>query len=207
MNEAVTRDPDLTRARILKAAFELFVERGFAAVSMRELAAASEVTKSLIHHHFGTKEGLWEAVKQTAFERYYESQKDELVEAKAADPELLRNGVIRYFRFLQQNPQVVRLFTWVHLEGDTSCSELDGELVALGAHRVREAQQAGLLRADVNPTHVVAIFIHSCTQWFEVKSQHQHWEGMGSDAQYLDDFLAIFMDGLKPPPTTADQTL
>src|SRR5690554_515827 len=110
MNDAATRDSDLTRARILQAAFELFVERGFAAVSMRELAAASDVTKSLIHHHFGTKEGLWKAVKQAAFERYYEAQKDDLVEAQAADPELLRKGVIRYFQFLQQNPQVVRLF-------------------------------------------------------------------------------------------------
>ncbi|WP_376695095.1 TetR/AcrR family transcriptional regulator [Wenzhouxiangella sp. EGI_FJ10305] len=202
MNESIaTRDPDLTRARILEAAFDLFVDRGFAAVSMRELAERSGVTKSLIHHHFGTKEGLWDAVKEVAFARYYEGQKDELEGADSPDPKLLSNGVIRYFRFLQDNPQVVRLFTWMHLEGDTTCNEMDAELVELGARRVREAQEAGLLRSDVNPTHVVTVFIHACSQWFEVRTQHKNWKGNGSDDEYLDDFLKIFMDGLAPRAT------
>lgn len=199
MNESIaTRDPDLTRARILEAGFDLFVDRGFAAVSMRELAERSGVTKSLIYHHFGTKEGLWDAVKEAAFSRYYEGHKDELEGADTPDSGLLRNGVIGYFRFLQENPQVVRLFTWMHLEGDSTCNEMDAELVALGARRVREAQEAGLLRADVNPTHVVTVFIHACSQWFEVRPQHRNWEGIGSDDEYLDDFLKIFMDGLAP---------
>lgn len=201
MNETMTRDPDLTRSRILQAGFDLFVDRGFAAVSMRELAQRSGVTKSLIHHHFGTKEGLWDAVKEVAFSRYYEAQRDELEGADSPDSGLLRNGVIRYFRFLQENPKVVRLFTWMHLEGDATCNEMDAELVKLGARRVREAQEAGLLRADVNPTHVVTVFIHACSQWFEVRTQHKNWEGIGSDDEYLDDFLKIFMDGLAPPTT------
>lgn len=199
MNEAAaTRDPDLTRARILDAAFELFVDKGFAAVTMRELAEGSGVTKSLIHHHFGTKEALWDAVKEAAFERYYHGQREELASAESPDAELLRNGVIRYFEFLRDNPRVVRLFTWTHLEGDTSCSHMDAELVELGAERIRQAQEAGLLRGDVNPTHVVTIFIHACTQWFETREHHRDWAGIGADGEYLDDFLKIFMDGLAP---------
>ncbi len=198
MNEPATRDPELTRARILQAAFELFVEKGFAAVTMRELAENSGVTKSLIHHHFGTKEGLWDAVKELAFARYYEGQKEELEQAGTPSPDLLRNGVIRYFRFLADNPQVVRLFTWAHLEGDSSCSHMDAELVGLGAERVREAQQAGLLRDDLNPTHVVTTFINACTQWFATCEHHADWPGMGSDEEYLADFLKLFMRGLQP---------
>lgn len=198
MNDAAARDPELTRRRILEAAFKRFVDRGFAAVTMRELAEASGVTKSLIHHHFGTKEALWGAVKEMAFERYFLAQRDELTQAESPDAELLRRGVIRYFEFLRDNPRVVRLFTWTHLEGDTSCSQMDAELVALGADRVRQAQQRGLLRADVNPTHVVTIFIHACTQWFETREHHRDWAGIGTDAEYLDDFLKIFMDGLAP---------
>lgn len=198
MNEPATRDAELTRGRILRAGFDLFVDRGFAAVSMRELAERSGVTKSLIHHHFGTKEGLWDAVKEAAFARYYEGQKDELLAAEAPDAELLRKGVIRYFRFLKDNPRVVRLFTWMHLERDTTCNEMDSELVALGADRVRRAQQQGLLRDDINPTHVVTTFINACSQWFQTRDQHNNWEGMGSDDEYLDDFLKIFMDGLAP---------
>lgn len=207
MNESATRDADLTRARILEAGFDLFVERGFAAVSMRELAVRSGVTKSLIHHHFGTKEGLWDAVKEAAFARYYEGQKDELLAADSPDAGLLRNGVIRYFHFLKDNPRVVRLFTWMHLERDSTCNEMDSELVALGADRVRRAQQQGLLRDDINPTHVVTTFINACSQWFQTRDQHGSWEGIGGDDEYLEDFLKIFMDGLAPQVTapTAEQ--
>lgn len=200
MNDTATRDPDLTRARILEAAFELFVEKGFAAVSMREIAESSEVSKSLIHHHFGGKEALWEATKEMAFGHYYQGQKEELATAAKPGPELLIDGVVRYFHFLRENPQVVRLFAWTHLERDTSCSHMDGELVALGAERIRQAQAEGLLRDDINPTHVVTIFITLCTQWFEAKAHHGNWPGMGDDDEFLDDFLKVFMEGLLPRP-------
>lgn len=206
MSEPNTRDPELTRARILDAAFDLFVERGFAAVSIREIAERSEVTKSLIHHHFGGKEGLWEATKEQAFSQYYQSQKHELLHAEKPDAQLLMNGVVRYFHFLRDNPGVVRLFAWTHLEGDTSCAHLDAQLVALGAERVRQAQAAGLLRDDVNPAHAVTIFINLCTQWFESRDHQRLWPGVGNDEEFLDDFLKVYMEGLLPRQNTASSS-
>lgn len=192
------RDPDLTRERILEAAHALFVAKGFAAVSMREIAARSGVTKSLIHHHFGSKEALWELVKERAISAYAEGQEAELRAADEPDADLLKNAVVRYFAFLQANPAVVRLFAWTHLDEDQDCGRLDAELVRLGAERVRQAQERGLLRADVNPAHVVTLFVNACTQWFEARGHHSQWPGVGSDAEYLDDFLKIFFEGLLP---------
>jgi TetR/AcrR family transcriptional regulator len=193
-----TRDPDLTRERILEAAHALFVDRGFAAVSMREIAAHSGVTKSLIHHHFGSKEALWELVKERAFAAYAEGQEAELREAQEPGVDLLRDAVIRYFGFLQSNPEVVRLFAWTHLDEDQSCGRIDAELVRLGAERVRQVQARGLLRQDVNPAHVVTMFVNACTQWFEARAHHSQWPGVGDDAEYLDDFLKVFFEGLTP---------
>ena len=193
-----TRDPDLTRDRILEAAHTLFVDKGFAAVSMREIAAHSGVTKSLIHHHFGSKEALWELVKERAFAAYAGGQEAELREAQEPGVDLLRDAVIRYFGFLQSNPEVVRLFAWTHLDKDQSCGRIDAELVRLGAERVRQVQARGLLRQDVNPAHVVTMFVNACTQWFEARAHHSQWPGVGDDAEYLDDFLKIFLEGLTP---------
>lgn len=198
MNQTVTRDPELTRARILEAAAELFVAQGFADVSMRQISELSGVTKSLIHHHFGSKEQLWEAVKAHAFEAYAAGQKAELEAADDPDTDLLRASVTRYFRFLQEHPEVVRLFAWTHLEGDATCGEMDRELVELGARRIRQAQEKGLIRADVNPTHVVTIFVNACNQWFEARTHHQEWPGIGGDEEFLDDFLKVFLEGLVP---------
>jgi TetR/AcrR family transcriptional regulator len=197
MNEAA-RDPDATRARILDAAFECFVEKGFAEVAMREIATRSGVTKSLIHHHFGSKRRLWDEVKERALALYADDQRAELENADRPDAELLERSVVNYFRFLRDHPRVVRLLAWTHLEGDESCGEMDADLVRLGADRIRQGQRSGVFRDDVNPTHVVTTFVLTCLQWFEARSHHAQWPGIGSDDEFLEDFLKIFMRGLSP---------
>ncbi|MEE4297634.1 MAG: TetR/AcrR family transcriptional regulator [Wenzhouxiangella sp.] len=195
---ANTRDPEATRQRILSAAMDLFVEKGYADVAMRQIAERSGVTKSLIHHHFGSKEALWKATKEAAFELYAGLQRQDLTEAEQSDEDLLRRGVVNYFKFLQSHPEVVRLFAWAHLERDTCVGENDAGLVRLGAERIRQAQENGIFRSDVNPVHVITTFVITCTHWFEAQSHHSQWEGIGSNQEFLDDFLKIFLDGLKP---------
>lgn len=53
-----------TSARIRNAALEGFAERGVAATSIRDVAAAAGVSPGLVQHHFGTKAGLREAVDE-----------------------------------------------------------------------------------------------------------------------------------------------
>jgi TetR/AcrR family transcriptional regulator len=197
-SSAATRDPEATRQRILSAAMDLFVEKGYADVAMRQIAERSGVTKSLIHHHFGSKDALWKATKEAAFELYAGLQRQDLTEAEQSDEDLLRRGVMSYFSFLQNHPEVVRLFAWAHLERDTCVGENDSELIRLGAERIRQAQDSGIFRADINPVHVITTFVITCTHWFEARSHHSQWEGIGTDQEFLDDFLKIFLDGLKP---------
>lgn len=51
-----------TQAAVMKAARKLFGERGFAATSVDDIAAASRVAKGAIYHYFSTKNDLFEAV-------------------------------------------------------------------------------------------------------------------------------------------------
>lgn len=203
MNEtARIRDPEQTRVRILDAAQRLFVERGQGQVSMRELAQASGVTKSLIHHHFGSKESLWQAVKDRMFAAYGDWQKRALQEGPA-DAALLRDSVAQYFRFLRAHPEFPRLLSWCHLEGDSSCARDDLELIELGAERLREAQQHGEVRGDLDPLHIMITFIAVSTQWFQAREHYAEWRSAGDagaldDEAFLDDFLAIFFEGVTP---------
>ena len=50
------------RARIRDAALQLFSERGPDAVTMRDIAAAADVSPALLVRHYGSKDGLIEAV-------------------------------------------------------------------------------------------------------------------------------------------------
>ena len=53
---------DDTRARILKAALELFAEHGFAGTSTREISERLGFTKAALYYHFRTKDDLLIAI-------------------------------------------------------------------------------------------------------------------------------------------------
>lgn len=51
-----------TADRLIAVARAAFADQGFAAVSLDALAAAAGMTRGALHHHFGNKAGLFEAV-------------------------------------------------------------------------------------------------------------------------------------------------
>ena len=51
-----------TRERILDSAEKLFAERGYYGVSIRDVTGAADVDVALVSYHFGSKQGLLEAV-------------------------------------------------------------------------------------------------------------------------------------------------
>jgi AcrR family transcriptional regulator len=57
-----TIDPERTRAAILQAATPLLYERGIDGIGVAELCARLGVSKETLYRHFGTKDGLVEAM-------------------------------------------------------------------------------------------------------------------------------------------------
>ena len=55
-------DPNSLRDRILAAARQLFLERGFNGANLRDIARASKVSMGGIYHHFASKEEIYEAL-------------------------------------------------------------------------------------------------------------------------------------------------
>lgn len=53
---------DTTKEKILDTAEKLFVDNGFSATSLRAIIKEAGVNTAAIHYHFGSKEGLIEAV-------------------------------------------------------------------------------------------------------------------------------------------------
>ncbi len=60
--KGTTLDPERTRASILEAATALFYERGLDGVGVAELCTAVGVSKETLYRHFGSKDGLVDAV-------------------------------------------------------------------------------------------------------------------------------------------------
>jgi TetR/AcrR family transcriptional regulator len=188
-------DPDRSRAAILDAAETLFLKHGFAGTSMSEIARSSSVTKSLIHHHFGSKEALWEEVKRTRFTTYYDRQIALLTQMQA-DAQLIEASMAVYFNFLRDNPQVVRLLWWMALSDKIEAGEMMEELRDLGVARIRKAQEAGALRDDIAPQYIFIAFLGLVHVWFS----EAPWAAPEDDAgAYLTAAWKMFAAGVLPP--------
>jgi AcrR family transcriptional regulator len=57
-------DHDAQRGVLLDRAFDLFADQGYAATSMRQLAAGLEVSTGTLYHYFGNKESIFEHMIQ-----------------------------------------------------------------------------------------------------------------------------------------------
>lgn len=191
------RDADATRQQILDAAERLFAEQGVGSTSLAMIARASDTHKSLILHHFDSKDGLWQAVKERRFAGFVEEQKDLFSQGPVSAAELL--GAARaYFELLRGNPVLVQLLTRAELEHDLSCSQYDEARLEPFVERLRDAQQAGILRDDVSPAYLLLMLINAITQWFEARPVFGSWselQGGDADAAYLDSFEKVFFEG------------
>lgn len=200
--EVRKRDPDATRAAILDAAEGLFLKLGPDATPVSQVARQAGVTKSLIHHHFGSKEGLWSELKRRHFEQYYEAQKGMLTSAQGA-AELLHDSIIAYFRFLQSDPRSVRFMSWRFVEVDDTCFADEDELFELGIEKIQEAQVEGTLRPDIEPLFMIKAFLSMTLQWFQTKPMlRQMLEDPAEidemEEKYLQDIVKLFLEGVLP---------
>ncbi|MEM6930204.1 MAG: helix-turn-helix domain-containing protein, partial [Myxococcota bacterium] len=62
---------------MLRAARDCFAERGLAATTTREIARRAGVTQPLLHHYFGSKDALFDAVLEAALSDYEDAQTDQ----------------------------------------------------------------------------------------------------------------------------------
>ena len=197
------RDPEATRNALLEAAEDIFLRKGFGNTSLSEIARRAGITKSLIHHYFGSKEGLWREVKPRRFMHYADRQM-EMLQTGRPDVKLMKDSMAFYFDFLRRNPQIVRILAWMFLEQDQKeCLDLDRELIAHGVEKTRESQKLGLLRDDIDPRFIVFVFIGLCQNWFQDKVHFQESFGTDGiagdlDANYLETILKIFFEGVVP---------
>ena len=104
-----SRLPRAERERqMLETAHALFAERGYAAVTMDEVAAAVGVTKPLLYTYFGNKDRLYLACMRPAGEALTRTIV-EAVGATATPTDALRAGMLAFFRFIDADRSAWRV--------------------------------------------------------------------------------------------------
>lgn len=134
-----------TRDRVLQVAQELFTTKGFANASIGELCREAGVSPPTVYYHFGSKDGLFEAVVEEVLSlEDFHGLLHQAVEASSSPRARLRAYVLTY---LTQFPALV-LNPGLHLKHSTQLSEASLGRVQTGVADIyqlaRELLQKGI---------------------------------------------------------------
>jgi TetR/AcrR family transcriptional regulator len=191
------RDAESTRATVIDAAERLFAERGFAATSMRDISAASGISHPLIHHHFGSKEDLYAAVKRRVVEGYARRFP---VAARATNrPLSVRAEMQRILTYLSENELVFRLCAWTRLEGDNQVWPGEPDLLDTLRSRIEASQRRRLIRTDLDAATLSLMIFGLIFIWVENRAHFaERFKGAIDDKSFLSQAIALVERGVSP---------
>ena len=148
---------ELTRKKIIAAATQLFLRRGYFATSIADLAGAVEMTKGALYHHFQNKEAIFSAVVGTIKKTWRDSVARETMGAGRDPLERLSTMLESHARFLEKNESFCLVLNGLMTEMDgvnpDFLSELQSaykDMARFIEQIIRKGQAEEKLRSDVD---------------------------------------------------------
>jgi AcrR family transcriptional regulator len=180
---------------LLDVVVRVFIDRGYDATSMEDLARATGRTKSSIYHHVDGKEHLLALALSRAVDAL-SAVLEEQAAGEGSPVERLERVVRGSVQVLVSQLPYVTLLLRVRGNTDVEREALerrrafDRRLSAL----VGEAVRAGEVRGDLDPRLVTRLLfgtVNSVTEWYRPGGDH--------GSQDVEDALVAFvLDGLRP---------
>ena len=199
VDEKTTQD---AREKLLVAGTELFALKGFAGVSIRELATAAGVNSALISYHFGGKEGLYEAVVTAQYSRVI-GKFEAIAASTASVEEKLRMyaDVIRRTHTKVQ-PLMARLIQG-ELTSPTACLEnvvrkYTVRIAGISSGVLRQGIQSGTFRQDIDPVFAAMTLAGMLNFYFILREVTKAVvpEFAGRDQEFVESALKIYLKGM-----------
>ncbi len=202
-SSSVTRSDkaDLSRERILRAASRLFREQGYAAVSLRAIAAAAGMKAGSVYYHFSSKQSIVIAILDAGIVAVDQAVRSavEQLPADAGAGGLIRAGVRAHlqalFDFSDYTSANVRIYAQVPPVVRQANLPMRRRYEALWDRILVDCDRAGGLREAVDLKAFRLLLIGSLNatlEWFD--SRHGRLEDLAE--RYAD----MLLNGLLRPP-------
>ena len=181
-----------TTEAILDAAEQLFSERGFTAVTVRDIAAEAGVSHALVHRYLGSKEQVYGATLR---------RHETAIRDAAPDADDLPTATSLMLReALQAQQRYLRLVTHSALHG-LPYSRTSGRFVA-SERLVELAEQAAAAEGDardpdaLDPRFVIASLVAMLLGWSAAREWLLPATGIGTmdDEEFLAAFERVLLD-------------
>ena len=190
------------REKLLAAATRLFAEKGFAGVSIRQLAETAGVNSAMISYYYSGKEGLYEAVLTTQYERLLKN-----FEAIAAVTAPVEEKIRRYADVIRRNhtdeqPLMARLIQG-ELTNPTACMEkvvrnYTSRIARIVSGIMQEGIDSGQLRQDIPPIFATLALAGMLNFYFILREATRAILPIFSvgDAEFVEAALKIYLKGM-----------
>lgn len=193
-----------TTAAILDAAAELFSERGYSAVSVRDIAERAGVTHALVHQYVGSKDEVFRAVLKRG--------EGVLVSAAPGNPDLLESARLILRQGLEGPGRAhARLLVGSALGGlpyDRTAGRFAAieRLIELAEQLTGSASEAERTEKDLDPRLVVACVGTLFLGWIAVEPWMRPAAGLQDmdEAQLVEGLERVILSILKDHVPGAD---
>ncbi|HEX4869873.1 MAG TPA: TetR/AcrR family transcriptional regulator [Moraxellaceae bacterium] len=200
----------MPREAILERAFAAFSRQGYDGVTLRQLAADCGVSDSLLTHHFGSKQQLWQEAADSVFAPLHRQLVDTLEGIAAANVALkLRQNLKASLTLLATRPEAL---AFMFREGDTESERADhlrqhyvdpytdrihalvDQAAAEGLMRQRSHEACtGMVLGIMRMLAMPGVYRHVLAPRLATPE---------SVSAYVDEVVSIFYDGLLLPVAT-----
>jgi len=184
---------DNAKAKILRATERLLAKRGFAGVSLRDIARAAKVSQPLIHHHFENKQLLFKAVQARIVEKF-----QHVAPPNDTPPEDLVSSLFtRLYELFRKDPTLVRILAWCHLEDDLAPWPGEESFIRDVVKHLSKAQTQGLAPASVHGASLLVLAQALAMTWWQFRDFYaRFYDGQTRstpkhDAKFFKDALAL----------------
>ncbi|MBO1900436.1 TetR family transcriptional regulator [Leucobacter weissii] len=178
------RNAAQTRENILRVATAEFSSRGFSGARIDEIAGSTSTTKRMIYYYFGSKEGLYLAVMESAY-RVIRSLEEQLAIDHLEPVEAVRVLAELTYDHHTSHRDFVRLVAIenIHRAEIISKSEvipdLNSTAIATAERVLRRGVEAGVFRGDIDALDLHMII--SSYAVFHVANRHTFQTLFGRD--------------------------
>lgn len=166
--------PPLNKEKLVETAIKLFSSKGYEATSVRDIAAAMEMTVSNIYHYFGSKEGLLRAI----LKHHAQLLLDHLREVVSRDMDPLERFSLllrTHLHVVGTRPLENKIFLLdderLSPEGMEESRQVQREILVIYTKELKNLAALGLLRDEEFQVQAFNIFgiINWHIRWFRSK--------------------------------------
>lgn len=153
------RDGVRTKERILEIAGEEFANRGYDGARVDEIARRSKVSKNLIYHYFNSKDALFVAVLEQAYQDLHERHRQIALD-DTSPLEGVRRLVKEVFTYWSQSRRFIgylnseNFHKAKHIKKSQNVHNAYVTLIATIKRLLADGEREGVFRAKVDPVQL-----------------------------------------------------